>query len=92
MHRQDIGGVESIIEELGTDSFWRFRMGIGRPGHMKDGEYFTEVKKDIDDFVLGQFSGQEWGKIRELVDRTVDALETALEEDLTTAMHKFNTK
>ncbi|HSW87607.1 MAG TPA: aminoacyl-tRNA hydrolase [Candidatus Saccharimonadales bacterium] len=85
-------GTESILEHLNTDKFWRFRMGIGRPGHMKDGEYFTEVKKDIDDYVLGTFSGQEWGKIRELITRTTDALETALEENLETAMHKFNTK
>lgn len=85
-------GVESILQDIGSDKFWRFRMGIGRPGHMKDGEYFTDVKKDVDDYVLGSFSGQEWGKIRELIDRTTTAVETALEEDLETAMHKFNTK
>lgn len=85
-------GVESILTTLGTDKFWRFRMGIGRPGHMKDGEFYTKDRKDIDDYVLGNFSGQEWGKMRELIDRTTNALETALEETLDTAMHKFNTK
>lgn len=85
-------GIESILQDLGTDKFWRFRMGIGRPGHMKDGEYFTEVRKDIDDYVLGTFSGAEWGKMRELLDRTMNALEAALEESLESAMNKFNTK
>lgn len=85
-------GTESILEALGTDKFWRFRMGIGRPGHMKDGEFFTKDRKDIDDYVLGTFSGQEWGKIRELIERTTNAIEAALEEDLETAMNKFNTK
>jgi peptidyl-tRNA hydrolase len=67
-------------------------MGIGRPGHMKDGEFYTEPKKDIDDYVLGTFSGAEWGKIRELIDRTTQALETALEDNLDAAMNQFNTK
>lgn len=85
-------GVESVLQKIGTDKFWRFRMGIGRPGHIADGEFYTEPKKDIDDYVLGTFSGAEWGKIRELLDRTTKSLETALEEDVATAMQKFNTK
>lgn len=85
-------GVESILNALGTDKFWRFRMGIGRPGHMADGEFYTKDVKGIDDYVLGDFNPHEWGKIRELIQRTTKAMETALEENLETAMHKFNTK
>src|SRR5258708_2654563 len=85
-------GVDSTMEALGTDKFWRFRMGIGRPGHMADGEYQMKTHKGIDDYVLGQFSGSEWGKMRELIQRTTNAIECGLEENLETAMHKFNTK
>lgn len=85
-------GVESILNDLGTDKFWRFRMGIGRPGHMADGEFYTKDVKGIDDYVLGDFNPHEWGKIRELIERTTKAIETALEEDLQTATRKFNTK
>ena len=78
-------GLESAIETTGGD-FWRFRLGIGRPGN---GDV---ARKDVDDYVLGDFTGHEWGKMRELIHRATEALETALEKDLDTAMNKFNTK
>jgi len=86
-------GTTSIIEDMGTDKFWRFRLGIGRPGgHMHDGEYQTKSIKGIDDFVLGRFSRQEWGKIRELIARTTKAIESGLEDGLEVAMNKYNSK
>lgn len=74
-------GVGSIIEVLGTDKFWRFRLGIGNPS-----------KKEIDDYVLGKFAGGEWGKARELIKRGSKAIAMALEEGLEVAMNRFNTK
>jgi PTH1 family peptidyl-tRNA hydrolase len=43
-------GVENIVEKLGTDAFWRFRVGIGRPGN---------TQFDVMDWVLSDFSDQE---------------------------------
>lgn len=74
-------GVRSIIDSLGTDEFWRFRMGIGDPS-----------KKEIDDYVLGKFTSHEWGKTRELIKRGAKALSNALEEGLETAQNRFNAK
>ena len=56
-------GVESVMEALGTDKFWRFRMGIG----VKNGKLRVEnsMLKNVEDFVLGEFGGKEKGKIRE---------------------------
>jgi PTH1 family peptidyl-tRNA hydrolase len=81
-------GVESIIEYLGTDKFWRFRIGIGTQ-HEK-----VEAKrvKAIDNFVLGEFSEGEKGKAREIVKKSMNAIEDALEKGLEKAMNRFNTK
>lgn len=83
-------GVESIIEKLDTDKFWRFRMGTGVENHRSQ---ITDHKlKNMDDFVLGKFRGGEWGKIRELIKRGAKAIETALEDGIEVAMNRFNTK
>jgi PTH1 family peptidyl-tRNA hydrolase len=42
-------GVKSVIRALGTDSFWRLRLGVGRPPE----------NKDLDEFVLQRFSSEE---------------------------------
>ncbi len=81
-------GIESVIEHLKTDKFWRFRLGIGAQKVHKDGK----IVKHIDDFVLGTFSESEKGKMREIIKRGVKALEDALEEGLEKAMNRFNTK
>lgn len=83
-------GVNSIIEKLGTDKFWRFRMGVGA----EDRKWKVEGRKvrPVDDFVLGKFRGGEKGKVRELIKRGAKAIEMALEEGLEAAMNRFNTK
>ena len=81
-------GVESIIEHLGTEMFWRFRLGIG-PQHQK---FHDKKLKPIDNFVIGQFMESEKGKAREVVKKGFKALEDALEEGLEKAMNRFNTK
>jgi len=81
-------GVESIIEHLGVDKFWRFRLGIGEQ-HEK---IHDRKVKAIDDFVLGEFSEGEKGKAREIIKKATKAIEDALEEGLEKAMNRFNTK
>lgn len=81
-------GVESIIASLGTEKFWRFRIGIGSQHQKIPGKRL----RPIDNFVLGEFGESEKGKAREIVKKTKKALEDALEEGLEKAMNKFNTK
>ena len=81
-------GVESIIESLGTDKFWRFRVGIGA----QRGKMQTKKVKAIDNYVLVEFSEGEKGKAREIIKKGKKALEDALEEGLEKAMNRFNTK
>ena len=81
-------GVESIIEHLGTDKFWRFRIGIGEQREKVE----TKRVKAIDNFVLGEFSEGEKGKAREIIKKSAKAIQDALEEGLEKAMNRFNTK
>jgi PTH1 family peptidyl-tRNA hydrolase len=81
-------GVESIIELLGTDKFWRFRIGIG----VQHEKVQTKKVKAIDNYVLGEFSEGEKGKAREIIKKAKKAIEDSLEEGLEKAMNRFNTK
>lgn len=77
-------GVDSIIEALSTDKFWRFRLGIG--------ENPSYTVKHAEDFVLGTFTGPQSRKVKELLKRGGKAIELALEKNLHAAMNRFNTK
>lgn len=77
-------GIMSIIEQLGSDAFWRFRLGIGRPG---------EVGHDaVSRHVLDTFSHQDHSHIREMLKATSKAIQLGLEQDLIAAMNRYNTK
>lgn len=80
-------GVESMMEHLGTDKFWRFRMGVGEKRELNDSRM-----KNVDDFVLGTFSAAEKGKLKDLIKRGANAIEDALEDGMDAAMNRFNTK
>lgn len=46
-------GLKSIIQHLGTNTFARIRIGVGRPG----------TKEEVVDYVLWNFSSTEWKSI-----------------------------
>ena len=83
-------GVESIMEAIGTDKFWRFRLGIGVT-HNKS-EVGKHDFKDAKEYVLDQFHSGEIGKERELIKHATEALQCAMEKGMETAMNRFNTK
>jgi peptidyl-tRNA hydrolase, PTH1 family len=83
-------GVESIMEAVGTDKFWRFRLGIGVT-HNKS-EVGRHNFKDAKEYVLDQFHSGEAGKARELIKHGAEAIRTALEKGMEKAMNRFNTK
>ena len=77
-------GIMSIIEQIGTDKFWRFRLGIGRPGESEH--------SGVSHYVLDSFNHEDHGKLRELLKRASKAIQMGLEEGLDRAMNRFNTK
>ncbi len=73
-------GVLSILESLAGASFFRVRVGIGRP---PDGV-------DPAEFVLQGFTGEEAEQLGPLVDRAADAVICLLREGFERAMSQFN--
>jgi peptidyl-tRNA hydrolase, PTH1 family len=74
-------GIKSIIENLETQNFARFRVGIqpekGKP-------------KNVENFVIKNFTKSESNKQKEAVKKTVLAIETALKDGPEKAMNEFN--
>ena len=83
-------GVESIIDSLGTDKFWRFRLGIGESHHHD--EMAKHNQKSAEEFVLDKFSGSESGTVKHLVKHGANAIEDALEKGIEFAQNRYNTK
>lgn len=87
-------GIDSIMQQLGNEKFWRFRLGIGHPYKNTDSkdQHHKSYVRDVDDFVLKQFTASERGKVKELIKRASKAVQMGLEDGLEAAMNKFNTK
>jgi len=72
-------GLEDIIRLLGSESFPRVRIGIGRPD-----------RADAVDHVLSGFTEDEEAVVKQAVHRAADAVECWLAEGVTAAMNRFN--
>lgn len=83
-------GLESILPVLGTDKFWRFRMGIGE--QRSKGKNQKSKLRSMNDYVLGGFVRGEKGEVKHMVKKGSKALSAALEKGLESAMNQFNTK
>lgn len=73
-------GIASIIEHLGAGNFIRLKLGIGRP----------PAKWAVADYVLADFSQEEWGIMRQVLPVAVDALNELLQKDVDEVMNKYN--
>ncbi|MFH1181207.1 MAG: aminoacyl-tRNA hydrolase [bacterium] len=76
-------GVESIIKELGTKNFIRFRVGI-KP------KLYHELVHGTKEFVLQKFSKDEEGTIKEIIKKTAEAIEMTIKDGLEKAMNLYN--
>jgi peptidyl-tRNA hydrolase, PTH1 family len=73
-------GVKSILGALGSDQFWRFRIGVGKPPSSRRGVAH----------VLGRWSRAEAARAPAVVAGVTDALEEALRSGVVRAMDLYN--
>jgi len=79
-------GAESIIKELKTKNFVRFRIGICPPTkNMVGGK-----PKNPEKFVLQKFTKEEKKIVKEAIKKTATAVEFSLKEGVEKAMSKYN--
>jgi len=74
-------GVQSIINEIKTKDFLRFRLGIN-----------GQTPYKVEDFVLQKFTKEEEPIIKTVTDKVCQALEIALREGTESVMSEYNNK
>ena len=74
-------GLESIIGILGTENFARLRVGVGS-GDLSG--------RDITDYVLGDFSSEEWKLLLPQIERARDGCLEWIKSDMTSVMQRYN--
>jgi len=80
-------GIESIIKEINSEDFVKFRVGIGRP-KMEDDKscYYRDTK----DYLLSPFTKEELPIINTAIIKTAQAVISALKEGIDKSMNEFN--
>jgi len=79
-------GMNSIISALGSETFPRIRVGIGRP---EAGE--QSMSEDaVVNYVLSDFAPQEETIIKPVINKVAEAIVFFISEGIEAAMGKFN--
>ena len=72
-------GIKSIIENLNTELFPRFKVGISKNNNI-----------DTKDYVLGKFSKDDLEKLDKILDFSCDIIDDFLDNDIEKVMSKYN--
>jgi peptidyl-tRNA hydrolase, PTH1 family len=75
-------GIESIIAALGTQDFWRIRMGVAPEHAVEDGERY----------LLSPLRKAELAVVDGMLDTAAEAVKVILAEGPAAAMNRFNRK
>jgi PTH1 family peptidyl-tRNA hydrolase len=75
-------GLKDIHAQLGTDDFWRLRLGIGHPG----------VKSEVVNYVLRKPAPEQRDAIEACIARSLQALDLLLDGEMERAMMKIHAK
>ena len=73
-------GLKDIHAQIGTQDFWRLRLGIGHPG----------VKTEVPNYVLKKPSPEHRTGIEQAILRSLESLELVLAGDMTRAMMRVH--
>ena len=75
-------GIRNIIDQMGTDMFYRIKVGIGeKPSGW-----------DLADYVLGKFNEEDLPAMEDGMDKAVKGVELMLSRGITDAMNRVNQK
>ena len=73
-------GLHDIINRIGTESFTRLRLGIGRP----------PARMGVTAYVLGKFRSEERGNIDVAIAEAADGVELWIRDGIEAAMNRVN--
>jgi PTH1 family peptidyl-tRNA hydrolase len=75
-------GIKSIIDAVGTQGFYRLRVGVGRPAG----------RKPVADYVLEPFAAAEQTELEQVIDRACEALHCFVIDGAAKAMQLFHSE
>ncbi|SHJ80354.1 peptidyl-tRNA hydrolase [Hathewaya proteolytica DSM 3090] len=71
-------GIKDIIKKLGSDSFFRIKIGVGAP------------KDNLVNHVIGRFSKEDRNCVEKILNICPDIIQCILEKGITEAMNQYN--
>ncbi len=74
-------GLKSISQHLGTQDYYRLRLGVGRPN-----------KGSMSSWVLSSFKGEDVKHLEDFMIGSVQALDDILKKDFKSIQNKYNKK
>lgn len=89
-------GIQSIIRELGTDDFVRFRLGVGHP--VREDKWYVSggslvdknvKRQEVVRYVLEGFGGKDAVEAGEMIDKAVEAILLGLKKGIEKAQVAF---
>jgi PTH1 family peptidyl-tRNA hydrolase len=87
-------GIKSILAELGTDKFWRLKLGVGRPSiqipqsDLRDSN--CEPQTTIIDHVLSPFVEDQITQLEDMLGRAEKATNLWINGEIERAMHLYH--
>lgn len=82
-------GIDSIMRAIKTRRFTRIRVGISRVDG-KGVPHKPQGEKDVEKFILGEFSPNEFSQLKNIFKHTAGAIETIILAGREKAMNVFN--
>lgn len=83
-------GIKSVIYELETEEIPRLRVGVKNEDEMN--ELREKGMFNLADYVLSEFSGDEYRKMNELLDAVKDSIVSIIDDGISKAMNVHNKK
>ncbi len=83
------GGIESIMRAIKTKRFTRIRIGISRVNGKGEPQK-PQGERDVEKFILGEFSSAEFSQLKDIFKRAAEGIETIILEGREKAMNAFN--
>ncbi len=84
-------GIKSVHQMLGSEDYGRLRFGVGKPPvFVDDTGTKTRATMDMADYVLRDFTREEWGQFAEIFETVMDAIELWTAQGLQATATKYN--
>jgi peptidyl-tRNA hydrolase, PTH1 family len=82
-------GIESVIKAVGTQAFYRIRIGI-TPATAKGSLKKPDHETITENFIVAEFKDREEGEMKKIIKKVVDCLEVASSDSVLKAMSQGN--